>query len=161
MFNTLTTEEKQQVKSIVDMIDVADIKVLHQYTVKMLPDVSYLTHIEFVHDLVAIVLDDQNTTAQEFIEEDLIPTLVQVMTQFCSWCSKYITKGDRIPNDLIGDIFTIARTAYHDYWHVPINNNLSCIPALVQATQGGKDVSTALFTAIISTAFDYDMEVFS
>ena len=33
----------------------------------------------------------------------------------------------------------------HDYWHKPIANNLSYIPALVQSTQGGKNVSAALF----------------
>lgn len=31
------------------------------------------------------------------------------------------------------------------------------VKALVQSTQGGKNVSTALFDAIINTAFDYDM----
>ena len=103
------------------------------------------------------VTDWECETAQDFINEDLIPTLVRVLSHFIDWCNAYITNGDRIPDDRIGDIFTIASTASHDYWHELIANNLSYIPALVKETQGGKNVSTALFDAIINTAFDYDM----
>ena len=148
MYNALTTEQ-QEVNALV--------QALRQYTAETFPDSTYLTH-EYVHEHVAMIIVDRQDTAQDYIDDGLIPTLVQVLTHFCDWCNKYITKGDRIPDDRISDVFTIASTAHHDYWHVAIANNLSYIPALVQSTQGGKDVSTALFDAIINTAYDYDMQ---
>lgn len=124
----------------------------------MFPDSTSLTHLEFVHNCVAMIIADRQDTAQDYIDENLVPTLVQVLTHFCDWCNKYISYGDRIPDYRISDIFIIASTAHHDYWHEPIANNLSYIPALVKETQGGKNVSTALFDAIINTAYDYDMQ---
>lgn len=158
MFNALTTEQKQEVKALVQAIGETNVQALRQYTAQMFPDSTSLTHLEFVHNCVAMIIADRQDTAQDYIDENLIPTLVQVLTHFCDWCNKYITNGDRIPDDRISDIFAIASTAHHDYWHEPIANILSYIPALVKETQGGKNVSTALFDVIINTAFDYDMQ---
>ena len=157
MYNTLTTEQKQEVNTVIEAIGETDNEMLTTKAQALYPDAPDTLAKDLIRNMVAVIIDERQETAQDFINEDLIPTLVRVLSHFIDWCNAYITNGDRIPDDRIGDIFTIASTASHDYWHELIANNLSYIPALVKETQGGKNVSTALFDAIINTAFDYDM----
>lgn len=157
MFDILTYNEQQEVITVIEVIGEADNEMLMTKAQALYPDAPESHAKGLIEDMVAMIIADRQATAQDFINEDLIPILVQVLSRFLDWCNAYIANGDRIPDYRITDIFTIASTAPHDYWHEPIANNLSYIPALVKETQGGKDVSTALFNAIINTAFDYDM----
>lgn len=158
MFNALTHTEQQEVNTIIEAMGETDNEMLTNKAQALYPDAPDTLAKDLIRDMVAMIIADRQDTAQDFIDEDLIPTLVQVLNHFIGWCNAYITNGDRIPDYRITDIFVIASTAHHDYWHEPIANNLSYIPALVKETQGGKNVSTALFDAIINTAFDYDMQ---
>lgn len=157
MFNTLTHTEQQEVNTVIEAIGETDNEMLTTEAQALYPDAPDTLAKDLIRNMVAMIIADRQETAQDFIDEDLIPTLVLVLSHFIDWCNAYITNGDRIPDYRITDIFAIASTAHHDYWHEPIANNLSYIPALVKETQGGKNVSTALFDAIINTAFDYDM----
>ena len=157
MFNTLTHTEQQEVNTVIEAIGETDNEMLTTEAQALYPDAPDTLAKDLIRNMVARIIADRQETAQDFIDEDLIPTLVLVLSHFIDWCNAYITNGDRIPDYRITDIFAIASTAHHDYWHEPIANNLSYIPALVKETQGGKNVSTALFDAIINTAFDYDM----
>lgn len=114
MYNTLTTEQKRQVDLIVIALGDVYVQSISRYTEKLLPDSLYRTHLDFLRDLIAFVLDGRDTTAQKFLDAGLLPTLSKVITCFCKWCNAYITQGDRIPTDRIGDIFTLAinNTAY-------------------------------------------------
>lgn len=159
MFNHFNHDQQQEVNTVIEAIGETDNEMLTTKAQAFYPDAPVSHANDLIKDMVAIILDDRQETAQKFIGEDLIPTLVRVLSHFLDWCNAYITKGDSIPDDRIADIFTIASTSHHDYWHAPIANNLSYIPALAKSTQGGKNVSTALFNAIINTAYDYDMEV--
>ena len=159
MFNTLTPTTQQEVNTVIEAIGETDNEMLTTKAQALLyPDAPDTLVKDFIRNMVARIIADQHGTAQDFIDEDLIPTLVLVLSHFIGWCDAYITDGDIIPDYRITDIFAIASTAHHDYWHEPIANNLSYIPALVKETQGGENVSTALFDAIINTAFDYDMQ---
>lgn len=157
MFDLLTYNEQQEVITVIEAVGEADNEMLMTKAQALYPDAPESHAKGLIEDMVAMIIADRQVSAQDFINEDLIPTLVQVLSHFLDWCNAYIANGDRLPDYRITDIFTIASTAPHDYWHEPIANNLSYIPALVKETQGGKDVSTALFNAIINTAFDYDM----
>lgn len=158
MFNTLNHNQQQEVNTAIEAIGETDNEMLINKAKALYPDAPISHAKDFIRGMVAMIIADRQETAQSFIDEDLIPTLVQVLSHFIDWCNVYITNGDHIPDYRITDIFAIASTAHHDYWHEPIANNLSHIPALVKETQGGKNVSTALFNAIINTAFDYDMQ---
>ena len=158
MFNTIIHTEQQEVNTVIEAIGETDNEMLTTKAQALLyHDAPDTLAKDLIRTMVARIITDRQETAQDFIDGDLIPTLVLVLSHFIDWCNAYITDGDRIPDYRIGDIFTIASTAPHDYWHEPIANNLSYIPALVKETRGGEGVSTALFDAIINTAFDYDM----
>ena len=158
MFNTLTHTKQQEVNTVIEAIGETDNEMLTTEAQALLyPDAPDTLAKDLIRNMVARIIADRQETAQDFIDEDLIPTLVLVLSHFITWCNAYIADGDLIPDYRITDIFAIASTAHHDYWHEPIANNLSYIPALVKETQGGENVSTALFDAIINTAFDYDM----
>ena len=154
MFNTLTRTEQQEVNTVIEAIGETDNEMLTTEAQALLyPDAPDTLAKDLIRNMVARIITDRQETAQDFIDEDLIPTLVLVLSHFIDWCDAYITIGDRIPDYRITDIFAIASTTHHDYWHERIANNLSYIPALVKETQGGENVSTALFDAIINTAF--------
>lgn len=157
MFNALTHTEQQEVNTVIEAIGETDNEMLTTKAQALYPDAPDTLAKDLIKDMVVMIIADRQDTAQAFIDEGLIPTLVRVLSHFIDWCNAYITNGDRLPTDHIADIFTIANTANYNYWHEPIASNLSYIPALVQSTQGGKNVSTALFIAIINTAFDYEV----
>ena len=158
MFNALNHDQQQEVNSVIEAIGETDNEMLTTEAQALLyPGAPDTLAKDLIRNMVARIIADRQETAQDFIDEDLIPTLVLVLSHFIDWCNAYITDGDLIPDYRITDIFAIASTAHHDYWHEPIANNLSYIPALVKKTQGGENVSTALFDAIINTAFDYGM----
>ena len=56
MYNTLTTEQKQEVKAIGE----ADVQALRQITAELFPDSTYTTHLEFVHNIVAEYVEDDD-----------------------------------------------------------------------------------------------------
>lgn len=156
MFDDLTTTHQEEVLAIAGAIDDAAMLELIEKAGKLFPNHDADRHKGFIMDMLAeIFITFEEETHQDYIDGGLIPTLTQVLSHFCDWCSLYITAGDRLPYRRVADIFVIATTASHDHWYEPIANNLSYIPALVSNTKGGKDVSTALFDAIINTAFDY------
>lgn len=154
MYSQLTYTEQQEVNTLIEVIGEADIEMLVNKVHALYPDAPATVAKDHIQNMVATIIARHQDTAQDFIDEDLIPILVQVLIHFIGWC-KYISSGDRIPNECITDILTIARAAIHDDWHELITKNMACIPSLVRSTQGGKNVSTALFIAIINTAFDY------
>ena len=158
MYNTLNYTQRQEVCTVIEAIGETDNEMLTTKAQALLyPDAPDTLAKELIRNMVARIITDRQETAQDFIDEDLIPTLVLVLSHFIDWCNAYITDGDRIPDYRITDIFAIASTSPHDYWHETIDNNLSYIPALLKETQGGENVSTALIDAIINTAFDYNM----
>lgn len=157
MYSQLTYTEQQEVNTLIEVMGEADIEMLVNKVHALYPDAPATVAKDHIKNIVATIIARHQDTAQDFIDEDLIPILVQALSYFCDWCNAYIARGDRIPNECITDILTIARAAIHDDWHELITKNMAYIPSLVRSTQGGKNVSTALFIAIINTAFDYDM----
>ena len=58
MYNTLTTEQKQEVNALGE----ADVQALRQITAELFPDSTYLTHLEYMHNLVSEYVEADDET---------------------------------------------------------------------------------------------------
>ena len=157
MYNTLNHTQQQEVQLIVDAMGEENIQSLRQITAELLPGSTYLTHLEFVYNLVADYVSDSDITYIAMRDEQLIEPLFDVMHFFCEMCHTFIKYGDKLPTENFVDFVRLDFASTNDSWKEHIRSNLSYIPALVKETQGGKNVSTALFKCVVNTAFDFSM----
>ena len=86
MYNTLNHAQKQEVKDIVNAMGEENIQSLRQITAELFPASTYLTHLEFVHNLVADYVRGSDTTCADMQDEQLIEPLFAVMYFFCEMC---------------------------------------------------------------------------
>lgn len=157
IFNSLPQELQAQTLALTKAL--SNMHALRPMTAKLFPQAqdAEQTHKEFVRELVACVIADQQDTADDYTDSDRITVLAGAIAFFVEMCVKYITKGDRLPTDRMADLFIVADGTVGDWYQDTIADNLAFIPTLVQTTQGGKDVSTALFDAVLNTAMDYEL----
>lgn len=159
MFNKLTPSQQETITSIYDNLCQENKDLLNEAVAKLLSEKTENERKVFVLDMITYIQQDRYLDDKDFYDENLNDILVEVLHFFCTMCHKHISKGDKIPVQLVRDLFIIATVSpIEQEWERMIANSLSYIPLTLAGVTGGENVSTALFTAIISTAFDYEMD---
>lgn len=159
MFNTLNYNQQQEVKTIVKAMGEKNIQSLIKITAELFPDSTYLTHLEFVHNLVAEYVSDSDTTCIAMQVEHLIEPLFDVMYFFCDMCNKFIAYGDKIPTEHFLDFVRLDFANADDSWREHIRNNLNHISFIADnlRLKETHNATTAMFKCVVNTAFDFSM----
>lgn len=159
MFNALNHNQQQEVKAIVNAMGEENIQSLRKITAEIFPDSTYLTHLEFVHNLVADYVSDSDTTCADMQDENLIEPLFDVMYFFCDMCSKFIKNGDSIPTENFLDFVRLDFANTNDSWREHIRNNLNHIRFIASNLRLDKtqNATTAMFKCVVNTAYDFSM----
>ena len=159
MFNTLNHSQQQEVKAIVVAMGEENIQSLRKITAEIFPDSTYLTHLEFVHNLVADYVSDSDTTCADMQNEDLIEPLFDVMYFFCEMCNDFIKYGDKLPTENFVDFVRLDFANTNDSWREHIRNNLNHISHIAGSLHLNQvhNATTAMFKCVVNTAFDFSM----
>lgn len=146
MFNQLPHNQQQDVVRIMNALD-ETVKDLRPITAELMPDSSYTNHLEFVRDMVA------NIVFYNDIQEDSSPYVAETLLFTTTIMAKYIKRGDTLPLEYASDIYILLSSTSHepDYWQDLIKSNLD---TMADYLPNGENVSTAIFKAVLNTAFD-------
>ena len=159
MFNALNHDQQQEVQSIVIAMGEENIQSLRRITAELFPESTYLTHLEFVHNLVADYVSDSDTTCADMQDENLIEPLFDVMYFFCEMCHSFIKYGDKLPTENFVDFVRLDFANTNDSWKEHIRNNLYHISHIAESLNlnQAQNATTAMFRCVINTAFDFSM----
>ena len=159
MFNALNHDQQQEVQSIVIAMGEENIQSLRRITAELFPESTYLTHLEFVHNLVADYVSDSDTTCADMQDENLIEPLFDVMYFFCEMCHTFIKYGDKLPTENFVDFVRLDFANTNDSWKEHIRNNLYHISHIAESLNlnQAQNATTAMFRCVINTAFDFSM----
>lgn len=104
-------------------------------------------------ELVAQLVLECELNAADVIESNLLHPLTQSILYFCQWSVDYLLPTDNIPVYLLTDLYNLNTLTFSDNWVEAIETNLDRIATYSQNTTG-KNVTTALFEAIINAVYD-------
>lgn len=104
-------------------------------------------------ELVAQLVLECELNAADVIESNLLHPLTQSILYFCQWSVDYLLPTDNIPVHILTDLYNLNTLTFSDNWVEVIETNLDRI-AMYRQNTTGKNVTTALFEAIINAVYD-------
>lgn len=152
LFNQLSHSQQKDVARIVEALD-ETVKDLRPITAEFMPDSSYLNHLELINDMVAYIVFNNDDVADADELEDTLPLIAEALTFTLKIMADFINQDDTLPLEYTNDIYVLLNaSACGDYnWQNVIKDNLRLIKIQMP---DGENVSTAIFKAVLNTAFD-------
>lgn len=151
MFKQLLPNQQQDVMRIVNALD-ETVKDSRPITAELMPDSSYTNHLELVRDMVAHIVFNNDGVADADELDDTLPCVAEALTFTATIMTDYIKQGDTLPIEYTSDMYILVSTSHEAnyYWQDLIKDNLNL---MANSMSDGKNVSTAIFKAVLNTAF--------
>lgn len=152
MFNKLSHKQQQDVICIMNRLS-KTVEDLRPTTEELITNSSYINHVELMRDMVSyIVFNNDGVTDDEEVDYTL-PIITETFIFITSLMADYIKQGDMLPIECVSNIFILVNTSHEVdyYWQNVIKYNLN---SMTNSMPDGKDVSTAIFKAVVNTTFD-------
>ena len=120
MFNQLPLNQQQDVARIVNALD-ETVKDLRPITAELMPDSSYTNHLEFVRDMVAHIVLNNDGVADADEPGDILPRVAEALTFTATIMADFIKQDDTLPLE-----YTNVSTAI---FKAVVNTAFACITA--------------------------------
>lgn len=149
MFNQLPHNQQQDVMRIVNALDDQDLRPL---TTVLIGDDNLTEHHALVRDMVAHIVLNNDGVADADELGDTLPCVAEALMFTTTIMTDYIKQGDTLPIEYTSDMYILVSTSHNAnyYWQDLIKDNLNL---MTNSMPDGKNVSTAIFKAVLNTAF--------
>lgn len=149
MFKQLSHDQQQDVMRIMNALDDQDLRPL---TTVLIGDDNLTEHHALVRDMVAHIVLNNDGVADADELDNTLPCVAEALTFTATIMTDYIKQGDTLPIEYTSDMYILVSTSHNAnyYWQDLIKDNLNL---MTNSMPDGKNVSTAIFKAVLNTAF--------
>lgn len=154
MFYQLNNADQVSTIKLMDICDLSEAD--HDLTILIGHD-SKVEKQHLVRDLISEIVFNHDPDCSE---PDEVSCVEQAIILFLDLAAKYIKNGDTLPTETVGDLFLMVGATHEDntYWAELIDGNLATAKRSLASVSGeASNVTTAIFRAVIATAYDFYM----
>lgn len=152
MFNQLSHKQQQDVMRILGALDTKELRQMIGVLIGNTDIIDPHAHA-IVRDMIAYIVFNNDYVADDDELDETVPYVEEALTFLTEIMANYIRRGDKLPLEYANDVYILVSTSHNEnyYWQTIIKDNLSM---MVNSIPDGKNVSTAIFKAVLNTAYD-------